>query len=812
MTDSVDIEAVLAEIASLVQHPAKLQEAEERLGSALATAPALQVMQVEELVRSVIVRSFLPKRQKRLLAQLDRTLAGTGSGVDRRQLSGKASDPRGRQDALAVFKTDVRLRLTDLADHHIFQWPHYEAFASSLLDRHSARALASGCNLREIAAVLREEVAAHTKEIFVRGYKYSTDVQGISPETALAKSTAGLARLLEVVASEYRRQLMRMRVADRAKDVRVLSSAMMGGILLGRCRLSFGRLVGASDLLQIWKLWVTYCPSLTRRDLERVLQELPPDTITQRLGRGLGPLAAALDEQLERPDPDQVCVIRSASYSARFDRLEITLVEPIQAAHKEVAFHLYLSEEGVDETELEGAVHRGMQLILAPLSESTARWVWRQDSSDIQHVVVDTSKSDAADRLRDNLSLAIASIGRGVFQDVPITYNFAKRFPLDRPDIGVDFRVPRLSVRRLLDKYQFDTGLRLWCSVRRSGKTTACMDLQAHGGAETVITETCQKVGTTSASLKDSFYRAVREAVDDGGAISATFVRDAIRRAADYDPGESKVVFVLDEYESLFEYLDNGARDDDGARLRVVQPILNQLLEFAEANLVIFLGLRPDAHYVLMEQNQLSPYVRPDQFPLFEFESHQPDCEFRELVRRVLTERIQCDDGFVGHLYAETGGHPGLTVNVLIAVGEWLIETRRPLSRLTLDATDFDEFGAEWLTPQAVALSDVYDVHRKFLQQGMSERARERMPWLYAVLHVLRFVAKQPGERMRCSLEEAGAYVRKLGLDSTAGVGIDGLLRTGGMANFFRVTGRTIRPRIRLYAKLAGAVVPATTV
>jgi hypothetical protein len=290
------------------------------------------------------------------------------------------------------------------------------------------------------------------------------------------------------------------------------------------------------------------------------------------------------------------------------------------------------------------------------------------------------------------------------------------------------------------------------------------------------------------------------------------FVNDTIRRSADYDIGRSRIIFVLDEYESLFRLLETSALADERVRLRVVQPLLNQLVAFAQNNLVILMGLRPDAHFILMDQNQLSPYVRADQFPLFEFEHNRPDCEFRELVRRVLTERIVCDDAFLGHLYAETGGHPVLTVNVLVALCDWLIATERPLSQLRLGAQDFGAFAARHLSAQAIGLEDVYDVHRQFAKQGLSPQSRERTPWLYAVLSVLRHIANREGGEMSCSVGEIGRLLERLGLVQDPGIDPEDLVRTAAMANFFRVAGRTVKPRIRLYARLTASVVPSARV
>lgn len=803
-----DLANSVADIRATARRFDRLDEAESRLLQLIARLSVEELVEGQEVIRSAITESFLPKRQARLHKHLTEALGGSGSLHDYGS-SEKAGRPRLRSDALQLFKAEVHTNVVELADRHLFQWPSYESFMTRLLDVLVPRALAAGVALTELTPVIREELASHSAEIFQRGFKYATDRQQLSFDAAIDKANSGLNRLLDIPTSEYRRQLTRLREASKAGTWRSVCSAVLSGVLLGRCRIAFGALSGKTQLLNSRRLWVHYLPFLVEHDLERLAAEWPVGLETERLLRLAKPLSAALDEQVARSTNDRVCVLRSSVYMRAHDRLELTLIEPISGVQKEVTFHCYLGDSSIATSEIESAVARGMELIMLPLSEELSRWAWRHDPP-LWHLLIDTSRKDASHRLRDLLNLALASIGAGTRQDVPLTYNFARRFPLDKPDIGADFRVPRLSVIRLLDQHHTDNGVRVWCSVRRSGKTTACLDLQNHRGPDVIITETCESTGV--ATLRDTFFQATLRALESGTTLSPTFVSDSVRRAADYDTGRSRVVFVLDEYESLFRCLENAALESEQLRYRVVQPLLNQMVAFAQDNLVILLGLRPDAHFILMDQNQLSPYVRADQFPLFEFAHNRPDCEFRDLVRRVLTERISCDDGFVGHLYAETGGHPVLTVNVLVALCDWLIASERPLSRLKLGARDFETFATSHLSAREIALSDVYDVHRKFAQQGLSAHSRERLPWLYAVLNVLRYLALKADGSMSCSVDEVERLIEQLGLHQSPGIDARELVRSGAMANFFITTSQTVKPRIRLYARLTAAVVPSARV
>ena len=93
-------------------------------------------------------------------------------------------------------------------------------------------------------------------------------------------------------------------------------------------------------------------------------------------------------------------------------------------------------------------------------------------------------------------------------------------------------------------------------------------------------------------------------------------------------------------------------------------PCLSQMVAFSTSNLLVFLGQRPDAHAILMSQNQLSPLVRQDSFPLFEHTDGSTTSEFAQFLEKVLSG-LSMSAGFINSVYAETSGHPYLTVNLM---------------------------------------------------------------------------------------------------------------------------------------------------
>ena len=223
----------------------------------------------------------------------------------------------------------------------------------------------------------------------------------------------------------------------------------------------------------------------------------------------------------------------------------------------------------------------------------------------------------------------------------PITYNFAREFPLHHQDKVTFFHVIRTSVRDLLGTFERRNGVRLWCSIRRSGKTTACFDMETTTGDSIIIGQTCGAPPTANTSV---FYRRVREAVASGRMVSNTFVEDIITECASVAIDGRRRVLIIDEYETLFGLLRNAVKDNRSIRYSVVQPILDQLVTFAQENLLVFLGQQPDAYFILMDQNQLAPYVTQDSFPLFEHVPKTAAGEFSKLVDKILSgaDRMHC--------------------------------------------------------------------------------------------------------------------------------------------------------------------------
>jgi hypothetical protein len=228
------------------------------------------------------------------------------------------------------------------------------------------------------------------------------------------------------------------------------------------------------------------------------------------------------------------------------------------------------------------------------------------------------------------------------------------------------------------------------------------------------------------------------------------------------------------------------------------------MVAFANENLLVLLGQQPDAHYILMDQNQLSPHVEQDPFPLFTHDTTALRGEFVELLRRILSDHVEFDVSFANAVHAETGGHRYLTVNVLSDLFDHLIETERPVSQLSFRAADFDAFSEVRLRSATLRASREYDFFRHAVAHALSADARTQSPWLHTMYECLRQIGLNSQDTLSCTIADFEVIASRAALltDWTA----HEILDTGTRANFFAWENSTVRPRTRILSRLAAAV------
>ena len=237
----------------------------------------------------------------------------------------------------------------------------------------------------------------------------------------------------------------------------------------------------------------------------------------------------------------------------------------------------------------------------------------------------------------------------------------------------------------------------------------------------------------------------------------------------------------------------------------MAQPLLNQLVEFARDNLLVLLGQQPGAHFILMDQNQLAPYVKQDPFPLFEHQTRAG--EFSQLVDKVLRDQINVSTDFVDALHTETSGHPYLTVNVLRALVDWLIERKRPARGITLDEDDFMDFRAKNLGLNQVSLAPDYDFFREAAKAAMGTKGYRQNRWLYTAYWMVREIARAAPETFSVARSDVSDLLKRLPAPGPIPEANE-MLRTASQANFLSYTDETVTVKVRTLGRLSAAVRP----
>ena len=693
--------------------------------------------------------------------------------------------------------------LDELRERHIFQWStfyrdglakHFEKFLTAL------RSAAPD----DLADALTGPLAHHARQAFSAGYLHAQD-KGLSHDVAVARAANGLARFLALPLEFYAARASAAADPRSACALRLLLSAAVTGILTGWSSTSFGKVTGGELLPRFRRSWMHCSAFLLPRHAERIIAGIETGDLSEGLKTSLLPALETLQKLFDNPGDDYSPLPVTGQYSWHRRRLDIA-VRPPGDAQRLMEVSVFLEEGFVSITELEDAIARQATIVIAPMRPDVQKIV--NDRAALNDIVVpvEPDRSRTAKNAYRVWNEAIDKLRSRLQRNAPITYNFAEEFPLEKPDKAPFFHVSRTSVRDLLRTFERRNGVRLWCSVRRSGKTTACLDLGSTSGDSTVVSQTC---GQSDREEAQRFHKSVRQALAAGQMLSERFVKDAVADCAPVDVENRRVVFVLDEYETLFDHLDAAAEGSRLTRYNVVQPILNQLASFSHENLLVFLGQKPGAHFILMDQNQLAPYVTQEPFPLFEHSSGKTKGEFPELVDKILGGRVECTADFLDALFAETSGHPFLTANVLVEFVDWLIDTKRPQSALRVDGSDFEDFAAGRLQADRILSSRAYRFFRKAAAEAMSERGFRNNRWLFAAYWLIRGLSSDRANRFAAPLAGLDELTRKFPVP--AGERLpdpDELLSSASLANFLERGRDAIAVKIRTLGRIAAAVRP----
>lgn len=748
----------------------------------------------------MLVDKFYKKRRRNLLKIYQDKVGGAVKTTTEIQGSPVSYVSIGPESDLV---RDLERTLQDLRDHHIFQWStfyrdglakHFEKFATTL--RNAAP--------DDLGNALADPLAEHARDVFSAGYEHARS-NGRRHDDAVRRAFNGLARFLALPLEYYAARSSTASDPRTAFALRLLLSASVTGILEGCSSASFGRETGRKILPRFPRSWMHCAAFLLPRHAETVTDSLEPGPLNDGLLTSVLPLLDALQKFFDNPRADYFPLPVTGQYSWTRRRLDVA-VRPPGGAQRLIEVSAFLEEGFVQIADLEDAVGRQVSLAVAPLRPDVQGVVNQRPVLVDVVVPADRKRSRVAESAFQVWNKAVDGLRSKLQRHSPITYNFAREFPLQTPDKARFFHVARTSVRDLLRTFERGNGVRLWCSVRRSGKTTACLDLESTSGDSTIVPQTC---GASNRGEARIFHVSVKEALAANEMVPETFVKEVVSDCAPVDVENRRVVLVIDEYETLFEHLDAAAGDSRLIRYNVVQPILDQLASFSHENLLVFLGQEPGKHFILMDQNQLAPYVRQEPFPLFEHASGNTKDEFSVLVDKILGGRVECAADFLDALFDETAGHPFLTANVLVEFVDWLIETKRPQSALRVDGGDFDGFASRRLTADRILSSREYEFFRQGVTEAMSGRGFRTNPWLFSAYWILRGLSDGGAEDF--GTQEAGFEELTRRIPVPTGERLPDpaeILRSASQANFLDRDHHAVSVKIRTLGRIASAVRP----
>jgi hypothetical protein len=812
-----EIEVVLHEVEELVRnvHPS---EADERLRALLEAIGPAELRVWDPELRATIGR-FLPKKRRALFALLDELQQDTRSVIPHVSPAaepaghgGAAPLTGGKEVARVVCTLEDTLR--ELSDRHIFQWATF--YRDDLGAYFRDLMLLSDYPDAELGIqATRELFRKHSREIFTKGYLHLSPTS--TPTQAQQKGFGGLQRFLDLPLEFYSARLSDELTTTSAVMLRRLTSAMLAGTLEGFASINQGDLKGAEVLAANLRSWLHVTAFVSGDHLGPLNDaSISGPTITS-IDIVLLPLAQTLDKLISEAT-GYFPLPAMAQYHPNRRRLDIALQPPTFAPERElIEIQCHLGSVPVPKAALEEALGKRVGVIIAPVASETLSAVAQDSRFDDVFLPVSGDGRDGRDG-RDGLKLTqkrlVSTLEAAIYRrqsprigDRQLEYNFAREFPLNNPFLTRYYHVVRTSVKDMLRTFERRNGVRLWCSVRRSGKTTAGLDLGATSGDTILINQTCDSTGQ---SANDSLlYEMICASLTDGKQLSGTFLTDALKACApEQQLNDRRAVLVLDEYETLFGQLRTAAASEERLRYTVVQPILNQFVAFARDNLLVFLGQQPNAHFILMDQNQLSPYVEQDPFPLFTY-SDSEGGEFSELLRTIFRRRATFDSDFANRIYAETSGHPYLTVNIMVEYVEWLIRNKRSGKSLHFSGEDASAFATRMLRRDRISVSPEYEFFRDgAIPQALSPNGKERNPWLYAMYSIIRTIAIENPTTFTCPRGDFVSMVDRLGLPQL-GLSADYILNTGSQANFLSYTNLIVYPRIKLLARIASVSTPA---
>ncbi|WP_448120966.1 hypothetical protein [Xanthomonas arboricola] len=746
------------------------------------------------------------REQLRLLEPILRRLADQFHNRKRRDLTDSLNHQLQPPAPIECDELLVTWReyLDGLRDKHIFQWNTFYRERIQYILNDAYGRLHDAPERAEVMSGLKQLLVAHSTDIYTRGYTHAC-TRGLTTDVIHAKSIHGLRQflyLLMALLAEHRNVIRNAHDAALLWDI---VSVMLSGVLQGYADSSFGNVQGATLLAQDSTPWL---PALGFIRGSQTMELLSPHQgIFDNLLRTVVPALLAVETHTSRVMGDQYVLPRLSRVAVNMPRLDLIYSIDGGNVPRDLLISCYYDGEVDDPRLMDDSLSLRAALVLASLDRKVKDWA----EAEGLEMIVDAASTNPDSRDIEVLGeLAAVPIGiylrihPGMIDASRIVTNHAREFPLDEPQSREQLTVERYSVRSVFKDLQRGVGAFVWCSVRRSGKTTAGRRLAETGPDTQVVYQTMDH---QPAQLDvNIFERRIAGAISARKILEPSFFQSVVsecQQAHARSAPKKKQVFLLDEYESLFGLLLHIGNDDPVIRYSVAQPLLSQMLAFSQSNVLVFMGQRPDAHAIFLAQNQLTPNVREHSFPLFNHESAADNSEFNQFLRNVLSPRLPFTKAFADAVYKETNGHPYLTVNLMTDFCEWLIDKEAHYPSEALQEHTYQSFSQQSLTVGRLARSPHYGLFQNMFSEYLSEQCLEDSPWLYAISGIVRDIAHAHPHRLRCTTTVYRNIAAKYA--GAANLTADRLLAQAKFANFLREHGGQVLLGIPLMGRLAAS-------
>jgi hypothetical protein len=806
-------ENTIAEVTRLMGFgPTKTTPAFELLLDFISDAPREDL---ERLRREFdrCIDKFFEKKRKTLIEALNARL----TGVDQRPTRSIVKQQKLSSEQQTVIDT-LRSQLKDIEERFIFDWPEIRIRIANIVDKSDRTVPYPSLVAPVFLDEIYNEFSNHVKITFQKGYNYSRFIKQLPHSQALSKAVSGFQRLAETIIQAHAEQLASEPSPKKTRFCRQLTSRLLratfdGSFLVPELSADYARAIARS--LPHWGYILLYT---TADDLDCIRSSLKVGladdfddlSAEQTYLSGLNGIVSTIDSLSEEVDKWVLSVSAAVLNFAQKDAEIRVYNSSIRDDFTPIQIGFSFSSGTARRLSIQRFLDRKYNLVVwvdnsnpkvetAVYSEPVLNKpaVFRFDGST-------QSVTEAVNWLKYGLAekrVNALTDGR------PITFNFAASFPLDQPKLNPAYKVYRPRIHELALQLASRTGVMTLCSVRRSGKTTASEDMKGPHGNSSIVYQSAES--TNSQANNNFLAERLKGFLVSRQPLPTSFLKDLLDEASPLGgPNQTRSVLIIDEYERLFGLLDAYGSDDKFLLFSVVQPLLDQFVSYSRENLIVFLGQQPDAYHIFMDLNQLAPYVRQEQFPLFSFDGVAVETEFYVLLRKVFTDRVNLSPCFVRAVFCETGGHPYLTVNLLTEFFEWLIEKRVVLSKVALDESMFYSFSNEIIQPGNVFSKPCFSFFRNAASEAMSPRGLKTSPWLhycYMALNGLHLCGEREATLSTSDLRSLMTF-NSAAEGSRRFTDFADFCSSAHLSNFLNITDGRVRPRIRLLSRIAGSV------